>query len=415
MHQSISIELANQLHEALLLIQRRNRRVREDFPSPLPTVDAICLSLVMHDDYLSPADLSAKLLLSSSKVSRLIAALTEKKLLRASQRLNDRRSKTLLFTERGRAVAQEIEEINRKVMYTVFDTSTQAELKDATLALRKLADGMTAFRLPEQGILSELKRITAALGILSGNYADTKIPLYRYQILFELFRKERACEFSELAKDFPLSNSTLSREIDVLVSDGLLDKQSSLNDKRSIVLSLTSGGREVFSRHHEEIARRFASYIPAAFRDVCERGIAALKKASMPALAHKRPPARVVLCACTNEEEIAAARTFLVEELVRQNEHRTLGNTIINPQHSCAVLRTGRSIIGFVEYQSGTAHTLILSRVVWSPMVAVDAVNQALLQLPRSVSGAPQDLKKLAIFPKGERASLLALLKKRKA
>jgi DNA-binding MarR family transcriptional regulator len=328
----------------------------------------------------------------------------------AERRKSDLRSKTLHFTARGKLIAQQVEEINRKVMHEVFTAITQAELADATETLHLLAQGMEAFPLPDRDVLAELKRLTAALGMLSDSYADTEMPLYRYQILFELYRRKSSCGYSELVRDFPLSNSTLSRELDALATEDLVVKGGSKSDKRSVMLSLTNKGADSFAAHHQRLAEKFGSWLLGTDSKLIERGVAALNKASIQPADPSRPRIKLTISSCTDEKQVNAARSFIVEELVRQGEHHSLGNIIIPTAHTCALLSEGRKVVGVIEYSLRGPRTAVLVRIVCTPIVSPSALTDAVRELSVAISSAHGEKRTVEIYPKSIRQSVVAAL-----
>ena len=59
---------------------------------------------------------------------------------------------------------------------------------------------------------------------------------------------------AELAKKLNIDISTLSRNLDKLVKLKLVDKKSSLSDKRSFIISLTDGGKQIYNKFNDIIS-----------------------------------------------------------------------------------------------------------------------------------------------------------------
>ena len=59
---------------------------------------------------------------------------------------------------------------------------------------------------------------------------------------------------AELAKKLNIDISTLSRNLDKLVKLKLIDKKSSLSDKRSFIISLTDGGKQIYNKFNDIIS-----------------------------------------------------------------------------------------------------------------------------------------------------------------
>lgn len=78
---------------------------------------------------------------------------------------------------------------------------------------------------------------------------EAALPLERYRILLMLARAEDGTvRPSDLAAMFRLTASGVSRLIDRLVADGLLERRTHPLDRRGTVLAMTSEGEAVFRR-----------------------------------------------------------------------------------------------------------------------------------------------------------------------
>jgi DNA-binding MarR family transcriptional regulator len=374
--------IGQRLHESLLLVQRRNRKAREAFDSPLSAVDSIALSIINGLDALTPSTLCIYLKLSPSRVSRLVATLIDRKLISTEQHSQDLRSKLLHFTPAGKRALKEVDLVNLRIMRLLSTELSSDEQGDIIDILTTLADEACPFTLPERTILSALKRLTAGLGMLSDSYADSGMPLSRFQILFDLWRKGGACSFKELADNFPLSSSSLSRECDSLVKLSLARKRPQISDRRGISLEITEDGSRLFLHHHRKIGERFVYAVRLLTPERIDRGLLALAKVTREAPLAAVDTASLECLACRDETALRAARAFLVEELVRAQAHLSLESELLPPTHECFVVKIDDVTHILTELSSSSKGPRQLRRIVCSPMVDASLLRRALKLVP---------------------------------
>ncbi len=86
---------------------------------------------------------------------------------------------------------------------------------------------------------------TQRIGVLAEGYLDTAYPLAAVRIVFELGDRGEAIA-ADLARDLSLDPGYLSRLVNRLRREDLIERRAAPHDRRQSVLSLTDGGREVF-------------------------------------------------------------------------------------------------------------------------------------------------------------------------
>lgn len=93
-------------------------------------------------------------------------------------------------------------------------------------------------------ILDRHAKVSCALEKALG--ADHKIGLSEFEILDRLADADHGnCRMNELAGDIYLSQSALSRAVDRLVADGLVERLTCDDDRRGVFVKLTDAGRKV--------------------------------------------------------------------------------------------------------------------------------------------------------------------------
>ncbi|MDP9187661.1 MAG: MarR family transcriptional regulator [Actinomycetota bacterium] len=91
---------------------------------------------------------------------------------------------------------------------------------------------------------------------------EHELPLSSYDVLTQLgSAPDERMRMSELADAVLLSRSGLTRLVDRLVSEGLIERRDCPDDARGLLAALTPGGRELLERarvtHHAGIRRLF--------------------------------------------------------------------------------------------------------------------------------------------------------------
>ena len=82
-----------------------------------------------------------------------------------------------------------------------------------------------------------------------------ELTLAQYYMLVPL-RAERALPVSRLAEFAGVAPPTATRMIDSLERDGAVRRERTHDDRRTVLISLTSDGRELVLRKQRELARR---------------------------------------------------------------------------------------------------------------------------------------------------------------
>ncbi len=407
-----SEDIGTRLHEMLLLLQRRNRKSRIELKSELDPIDALTLSILVSVPNLTPSSLSRYLNFPPHRVSRLLAALTKRGLVKSERASNDGRSKFILFTATGRRAASEAEVVSVKLVKMLSAELSPKEVHDLLELVTALADDMCPFALVERDIVAALKRLTACMGMLSENYADTGMSLPCFQILFDLWRGGGACSFKELVTHFPLSVSSLSRECDSLQLRGLLLKKAQSSDRRSTSVSLTPEGSRLFLSHHARIGERLlraTRFLDIALRD---RGLAVLTKVAQepPKRGTDTEPLQIMVCESVGQRQ--RARGFLVEELVRSRQHLTLDSHLLPSKHTCFAITSGNVIRAVVEFAPGTGKTRSLKRVVCDGTLDGNHLRGIFREISKGGRVDPHSVKSAQVIPATLRESVLAGLTK---
>jgi DNA-binding MarR family transcriptional regulator len=106
-----------------------------------------------------------------------------------------------------------------------------------------------------------LQLLVRRFGLLQKDSAQCcGISVIQSHIIYEVSRRGKL-SLNELSEALGVDTSTLSRQVQQLVESGLLDRSPDANDRRYVVLSLTSAG----ARQTNEIASQMEEYIQHLF------------------------------------------------------------------------------------------------------------------------------------------------------
>ncbi|HZK50049.1 MAG TPA: MarR family transcriptional regulator [Actinomycetota bacterium] len=135
--------------------------------------------------------------------------------------------------------------------------------KLAEVKLQREDERLTAWRL----FLESYRRV---LDTLDDELQSARgLSLTRYDVLVQLFSApDQRLRMNQLASRILLSKSGLTRLIDRMEAEGLVERASSPNDRRGSFAVLTPRGEQVFREagpiHLDGIHKHFASHLTAA-------------------------------------------------------------------------------------------------------------------------------------------------------
>ncbi len=111
----------------------------------------------------------------------------------------------------------------------------------------------------------------------------------RFDVLAALYRFETGLKMSQLSKELMVSNGNTTGIVDRLVKDGLIIRVPVVNDRRALLVRLTTKGRQEFARHAEahekwvdEILSGFTAGKTAEFSNQLDRLVETLEQGNKP-------------------------------------------------------------------------------------------------------------------------------------
>lgn len=271
-------DLAHQIWKGILKLQRKSRLEAvtqgfgsEETSSALTYTDGLVLLILETEPDITIGRLAEILGLERSWVSRVISALEKRSLVRAYTPPEDKRSKKVSLSKKGRDALDDLIAVRRTISDKALSDLTAAQQEGLSAALRQLADGLGAPDYPgrpgSNAVDMELARISWSIGVIGENFMKSGLNVTQYQILFELANNDGRLSVSELYERLPFDLSTISRTITGFEKSGYVQKFTSDHDRRSSLSALSPRGRKKW----EEISSSAANTIRAAARDISDK------------------------------------------------------------------------------------------------------------------------------------------------
>ena len=340
------------LHDLILLNQRRTRAIRRSMLSPIPAIEAIALSYMASFKNASATDLIPLLGMSKSNLGRMIQRFVGQGLVTYEASENDLRFKLLSLTEKAISTLKVIDQINRSLdARTLFPLSEEEQEKLAHYR-NILADGLRLPKITARENQSQMRvtryRFTVGLGMLSDNYYKTGFDIATYQVLLELHLKQNIISYAELGKQAHLNASKLCRAVSVLVTKGFLEKIFEKENTKYFAVRFTSGGYKKFLEIHNDINQRMEAAIDKLNQKERKEFFALLRKPLEIEPPLTEDDSFKLLC-CKKSLDFKRARAFLVETLVNSNKHHELDSEILPESHIVVIAEQHGAIRALLE------------------------------------------------------------------
>jgi DNA-binding MarR family transcriptional regulator len=259
-------EIFFELWEVILMQQRKTRFITlslgasPDQAEPgLSFSEALILLVVDADPDKNVRDLAKTLQLERSWVSRIVSAMEENGLIECSVPDNDRRSKNIRISRKGRLELSKLAEFRSRVVTETFKVLPDKEQKELRSLLKGLADGLGAPHYVTWAhahpIDNELARISWRTGVIGESFMQSGMNVTRYQLLYELAKKgEDYSSAADLSLFIPADASTVSRTVVNLCEEGLAVRKISTSDARKQLVRISPRGKALWESVHEKAA-----------------------------------------------------------------------------------------------------------------------------------------------------------------
>lgn len=356
------LSAANKLHIATLLFQRRMRWILVASQPPLGAFEAIVLSRLAQYPELTAGSLADTYDISKSKVARLLVRLEAAGYIDRLEAEEDKRRRPLSFTPLGKSMLIENDLIHAEVSKRGCQNLSNHQYQILVDYFDRLATGFGApaeFKRPEEPPLApHQRRMATAQRVLGRRYLDAEVDLSSFHILLEIYRHQTGItSFNELKLLLPMHPSKLSRTIDSLAKAQLIKKYAPSHDRRLLSVCFTIKGKELFLKWLSQIAERFF-VATTEFTDDELEDFTGIIDHSVNSPIPKSLKPQVVIRKPNNDSQRREIRAFLVEQLVRERRHLSLGQSIIDESNYCSFVEVNSEIQGVAEITVGPEKAL---------------------------------------------------------
>ena len=174
--------------------------------------------------------------------------------------------------------------------------------------------------------------------MIGSDYLGCGHEIMLYHIFSELGRRPEPVPLKFFLKALQIPPSSLSRDISKLVSKGWIEKVYSRSDRKQLLLRLTERGVIHYEQCENLMAERYRSALREIPLETIHRWIDALSP-----LEGLEPPmideAPIVAERCESDMALHAARTFVVQELVRAGQSAPSPDSIAPADQECIAVR----------------------------------------------------------------------------
>lgn len=338
--------------DLFLRFNRRLLRLLGTAHLELSVNESHVLAEVADNKVVLAKEISAKLAIEKSTLSRTISNLAARGLIKATNDKQDRRAKALDLTAAGKeALRADFLVRSQVIERCVAPLSTQQQEALAHY-LGVMADGLRSAQLneieQEHPVERQVRRLTRALGVLNSDFCATGWAIEKCQLMMALYCVRKETALFELKRAMPYELSALSRLISMLEGERLIQKRVSKSDRRAFMLGLTAlGQKEIASIAEEAESYLLRSIVGLSAQELLN--FRRILELFLDDSADRVSPALLLISAPQSEQERSAARAFLVEQLVRLGLHYELGASLLDDKDICFLIRVDRHVHGVAE------------------------------------------------------------------
>lgn len=342
------------LYRLLLSFQIKRQRLRKRMDGHGGFVEMSILALIEAKPDARPKLLADALNLERSSVSRALAKLEDRGLVSVSASDRDQRRKKISATRQGCAAVAKVYRMQDAVVASCTQCLSAQEESQLTYFMKTLADGLGAvsFDSPEniRPVALQVQRAAQALRRAEHEHSSGHLSLIQVHILNELVSSDFHPTAKEITERIPFDASTISRQVKKLASRGYLQRIRSSDDKRRFELHLMQLGKDALFTHQREIGDCIKSSLSNLSSAEVDKFAELLKLVVRDSrLARQVVQERVEVREIHSPNERREARGFLLEQLVRKNEHYQLEDRILSAEGLAFGLYVDQKLSGVCE------------------------------------------------------------------
>lgn len=305
--------------------------------------------------------------LKQSSFSSLSKELESKGYIKYTVNPQDSRSKCLVLTSKGRERVKQVDAELAVQFQQRKKNVSKAELDRLTEIFNRFAD---YFEMPpeqprstEEPIRAAHRRFVRSFGITNTTFANFDISTTTWHLLFLLEYLLDELTIKDLSQKLVLSHKTVSAQIQNLLKKGHIKKVEHESDARSSVIELTALGRKQFRIYEDSIINILEKTLSAEMLELIEELNGILSRFYH---IYNDLPEPFVAKRFSRPQNLQLARTFLVENLVRQNHHSFTPELLASAnQHKVYALYRHKELVAVAQFY--ISEELTLDCCAWSP------------------------------------------------
>lgn len=331
---------------------RRVRFVGSAFGSDISRSEShILIELKLYPGTFA-AELSERLLLEQSSVSRAVANLRNRKLIRATTSRSDRRVIELSLTKKGEDALHQVNKAANGLLREFVRGMARSGQMRLGRYLKQVAAHIKAPAMGNTGeeleALLQIRRITRPMGALGESFFGTPYSLHHWHILSVL---DTSISIQELSKRIALSQGATSDLVKRYEKSGFISCNPNPKDRRSKLLERTAQGFEALNE------------IRTAGRELFEEALQLLSVEEytdftllLAELAGVQIGGRGELLSekykiseLCEEQERRPVRGFVVQSFLKRDDLDQLPSRIVDQEDLCFRIDVGDELQGYCE------------------------------------------------------------------
>lgn len=350
-----------QIHELIREAQRQNKFVGRFGSSDLGMSGApIAVQLGRHGE-LSPGELSERLGLDPSTLSRSLDRLRRMGFVTSSRSDQDKRRKAISLTTSGKRELAKIDAEQNSRLEIFCSRISQSELFQLKNFFIALCDGCSAPASPvrpgEHHLREEFRRIAWIAEVVNDRIMGSELDSTQWQILSEVERGQGRATPTQIADRLSLPRNTLSQMLAALTLAGYVLRKKDKTDKRVVHLSLSSAGKAQLLKIEQTAAKKYERAIKDLEPDSIRLCLKIFEKFLGLDLAGEQKEIispRIYIEKISDQTSLLEARRYLVLELVRQNLLEDIPEQLLPESDVSIVLRNEQQIAGLFSVRKDT-------------------------------------------------------------
>lgn len=341
------------IHKALMYFQYKNSFVSSAYQQNCDLLDSHILSEVDALSVTHPSDLSTRLGVGKSLITRRLQSLKKREFVVIKENSLDRRKSDIKIATSGQKLLTKIDSVANNLLEEHCRGLTYSQIVLLQQFINRFAENhnisSAAKRRGEKQLRAELRTLARGMGIIGREFMRSSIPASSWMILIYTSLAQFPLSIRMLAELLALSHGATSKAVIGLTKQGYIQKIPS-EDGREVVLALTTRGEKQLLQIENQAATHvqtglngFTVSEAKQFRELIE------------ALSFGTPESKsfslgdgLYLHILDNESDYLSLRTSFVKFASRIERYPFSGQ-LFSERNLCLVVKREEGILGGAE------------------------------------------------------------------